>query len=187
MYKCKQGHFTDKEHDGKQCPYDNMSASELSSALVIDTEQKVREKYQEVMSGARSGALDSEGKDKERADKHARKRYLFIRKDKWDVVKIAKYTGFSQYILREIKEYVFNNDKNFTPDFDQAQTWDRLTKGDFVEADLIFLHHEILEMSYIKKGFSYSKAHRLAEKVYNYAIAIEEWKNGNIKKKKDTK
>lgn len=36
MYKCVKGHFTDKEHDGKNCPYDNMSASELSSALVID-------------------------------------------------------------------------------------------------------------------------------------------------------
>ena len=36
MYKCIQGHFTNKEHDGKNCDYDNMSASELSSALVID-------------------------------------------------------------------------------------------------------------------------------------------------------
>ena len=51
MYKCVKGHFTNKEHDGKNCPYDNMSASELSSALVIDTEQKAREQYQAVMSG----------------------------------------------------------------------------------------------------------------------------------------
>lgn len=36
-YRCESGrHFTDKEHNGKQCPHDNMSAKELSSALVID-------------------------------------------------------------------------------------------------------------------------------------------------------
>lgn len=36
MYKCVKGHFTNKEHDGKNCPYDNMSASELSEELKID-------------------------------------------------------------------------------------------------------------------------------------------------------
>lgn len=29
-YKCIQGHFTDKEHNGKSCPYDNISTKELS-------------------------------------------------------------------------------------------------------------------------------------------------------------
>ena len=60
MYKCVQGHFTSEEYDGKNCPHDNMSASELSSALVIDTEKKAREKYQAVMSGKGIVYLDKE-------------------------------------------------------------------------------------------------------------------------------
>ncbi|MBE5731448.1 MAG: hypothetical protein E7353_00305 [Clostridiales bacterium] len=183
MYKCVKGHFTNKEHDGKNCPYDNMSASELSSALVIDTEQKEREKYQAVMSGARSGALDSESK---RAIAHAELIYETFRNSKVDTVKISQITGYPIEDLEKIKEYIFNNDE-FLPDYDQAQTWDRLRKGNPIEADYIFLKHELLELSYRNQGYSYKKAHYLAEKEYNYAKAIKEWKDGNIKKKGSNK
>ena len=37
-YKCIQGHFTDKEHDKKRCPYDNMSTKELSELATQEIE-----------------------------------------------------------------------------------------------------------------------------------------------------
>ena len=45
-YKCIQGHFTDKEHDGKSCPYDKMSSKELSKMAKqeIETAPKYEEK-----------------------------------------------------------------------------------------------------------------------------------------------
>ena len=43
-YKCIQGHFTDKEHNGKSCPYDNMTAEQLSESLTEEIEEP---KYQE--------------------------------------------------------------------------------------------------------------------------------------------
>ena len=47
MYKCVKGHFTNKEHDGKNCPYDNMSASELSEELKeeIPDKQKSQKEF----------------------------------------------------------------------------------------------------------------------------------------------
>lgn len=45
-YKCIQGHFTDKEHDGKSCPYDKMTSEELSELATqeIETAPKYKEK-----------------------------------------------------------------------------------------------------------------------------------------------
>lgn len=76
MYRCKQGHFTDKEHNGKNCDYDNMSASELSSALVVDVpinELPAFNKIREV------------GKQYELSDKevHAIHKYVNSFKDGW--------------------------------------------------------------------------------------------------------
>ena len=44
-YKCIQGHFTDREHNGKSCPYDKMSSEELSD--VARQEIKIAPKYEE--------------------------------------------------------------------------------------------------------------------------------------------
>ena len=41
-YRCKQGnHFTDAEHNGQTCPYDNVSASELAEELKVDLSNKI--------------------------------------------------------------------------------------------------------------------------------------------------
>lgn len=139
--------------------------------------------YDEIVgdSGAKSGALDSDGKDKERADKHAALMYETFRNIKSDIPKIAKITGYSKKQISDIKNYVFNN-KEFFPDYDQAQTWDRLRKGEPIEADIIFLKHELMEMEYRQKGYSYEDAHEFTEKLYNYQKAIKEYKDGLFRK-----
>ena len=41
-YRCKQGnHYTDKEHNGKTCPYDNMSIRELAENEKIEIKSEI--------------------------------------------------------------------------------------------------------------------------------------------------
>lgn len=109
--------------------------------------------------------------------------YETYRNIKSDVPNIARITGFTEEEISAIKEYVFNNEE-FYPDYDQAQTWDRLRKGEPIEADIIFIKHELMEMEYRKKGYSYEEAHELTEKVHNYDKAIREYKSGLLRKKR---
>ena len=133
--------------------------------------------------GAKSGALNpDEEKDYPRAKKHAKMMYETYRNIKSDVPKIAQITGCSEKEIIEIKEYVFNN-ADFFPDYDQAQTWDRLRKGQPVEADFIFIKHELMELEYRKQGYSYEEAHEMTQKVYDYQKAIKEYKNNDIFRK----
>lgn len=148
-----------------------------------ETAKRVVEK---IHNGAKSGALDSDNKDFDRALKHAELMYETYRNIQSDVPKIAKLTGYSENEIREIKEYVFNN-LEFLPDFDQAQTWDRLRKGQPIEADLIFIKHELMEMEYRKQGYSYDEAHEMTQKEYDYEKAIKEYKDGLFRKDRSSR
>ena len=152
-----------------------MSASELKERQTIDLSN--------LKNGAKSGALDAYDKDSERAFAHAKLMYAIYRNCKGDVPKIAKLTGYTEEQISEVKFYVFNNPE-FDPDYDQAQTWDGLRKGEPIEADIIFFKHELMEIEYRKKGYSYEDAHELTEKVYNYNKAIQEYKNNGVFRKK---
>ena len=150
-----------------------MSISELKERQTIELDDKVK-------SGAKSGALDPTS---ERALEHAKRMYKTFLNSKGDVPKIAKATGCTKEEIEEIKSYVFNNPE-FMPDYDQAQTWVRLRDGSAIEADYIFIKHELMEINLVKKGLTQSAAHEETNKYYNYGIAIKEWRNGNLKEKK---
>ena len=169
---------------GKQQPYDELGRySEMSTSELRARQMRLLEKHN---SGAKSGALDAYGKDRERAEEHAKLMYVTYINSKGDVPKIAKLTGCSEQEIREIKEYVFNNPE-FSPDYDQAQTWDRLRKGQPVEADIIFLKHELMEIEYRKQGYSYDEAHEMTEKLYNYEKEIRKYKDGLFRKDKSNR
>ena len=128
-----------------------------------------------ISTGGKSGALNMDDpKDYEKAKAHAKKMYATFRNINSDIVNIAKHTGYTIEEISKIKAHVFCG--NFDEDFDQAQTWDRLRKGIAVEADYIFIKHELEEMRLMEKGMSYTDAHRETEKTYNYAKAIKEYK-----------
>ena len=125
------------------------------------------------INGGISGAITH--LDNEKAKAHGDLMYEEIRKRTADVEKISKNTGYSKKIIREIKNYLFINKHDlgdrvsrFDSDFSIAQSWDRLTKNEFVEHDLILLKHEIYESELIAKGMSQRDAHILASKKYNY-------------------
>lgn len=135
----------------------------------------------EVISGAKSGALDPSS---ERAVAHAEKMYETFRNVNTDVPKVAKITGCTEQQIRDIKKHVFENPE-FTPDFDQAQTWLRLRDGKPIEADFIFIKHELMEIELMGKGMTQQQAHKETNKHFHYANAIKElYKNGSIKEKK---
>ena len=139
------------------------------------------------VSGAKSGALNpKEIKDWHKVSQHAKLMYETFRNVKSDVLKIAKITGLKEKQIQEIKEYLFFNSE-FSPDFDQAQSWNRLWKGNPVKADFIFIKHELLEMLLRKQGLSYDDAHIKANEKYNYQKEIEKYNDGILKKERSNK
>lgn len=143
-------------------------------------------------SGAQSGALDADNKDWERAKKHAALMYETFRNITSDVPKIAKITGYTEEEIQRVKEHMFFNEYDladghhrFHPNFDQAQSWDRLWKGNPIDVDYIMIKHELAEEPLMKKGMSYLEAHEEANKTANYAVAMKEYKDATIEKKRD--
>ncbi len=133
-----------------------------------------------VSSGAKSGALNPSS---EEAIKHGELMYQTFRNIKSDVPKIAKVTGLSVQEIQKVKNYLFFNSE-FNSDYDQAQSWDRLRHGKPIEADLILIKHELLEIEYRNSGMDYNSAHALAQKEYNYHEAITEYNNAIIEKER---
>ena len=138
-------------------------------------------------SGAISGAIDADSK---RGKAHAIRYYESIRKRKDDVPAIARNAGFSEDDIGRIKMYFFIDSHDlsdgihpFVPDCDIARSWQRLIKGNYIEADLLLIRHELFEMELVDNGLPQSEAHEQASAKYNYAKAIREWwENGGNKK-----
>ena len=142
--------------------------------------------------GAQSGALDVEGKDGERAQKHANMMYETFRNIKSDVPKIAASTGYSEQEIQRVKNHLFFNEyeladgkHKFYPDFYQAQSWDRLRKGEPIEIDFIMIEHELIEETLMRNGINYDDAHNTANETANYQQALEDLKYGQVKKKRN--
>ena len=144
----------------------------------------VDKKAQREWSGAKSGAINPlEEKDYGKATAHAELMYLEIRNRKYDYIKVAKIANITEEDAKEIKEYVFNNEE-FQPDFDQAESWKRLFDGNPLEVDLLFIKHEMHEISLRKLGLGYDEAHEITNKKYNYAEEMRKYYYGKIDKKR---
>ena len=140
-----------------------------------------------VQSGAFYGALNPESdKDFERCEEHAHRYYAEIRKRKSDIAAIAKNTGYSEQEIEIIKSHIFINKYDlgedepttFYPSYDIAVSWQNLISGkDIEEKDIILLKHEYHEYNLMKdKGLSYIEAHIIAQELYNYKKAVDDWR-----------
>lgn len=132
------------------------------------------------VSSAVSGALDP---DSERAQEHAERYYEAVRKMSNDYKRIADNTDFSEEDVKRVKSFVFlekhdlggSEPERFYPDYDMAQSWQRLIDGKNIQKhDLTLLRHELMESDLINKGLTQKEAHKLTELKYNYS---EECKN----------
>lgn len=140
-----------------------------------------------IISGGISGAISPQSK---RAGKHAEQYYESVRHMTTDVSKIAKNTGYSEEFIKTIKNFIFIDEHDlgdgrisrFEPNFEMAQTWQRLIDGRNIQShDLTLLKHEEMERRLISQGYSQDEAHILASKEYNYAKEAAEF-YGKIKK-----
>ena len=128
-------------------------------------------------TGAISGALNPYSKA---AEKHATQYYGSVRHMKTDTLHISRSTGISQNKIDKIKNHVFISEhdlidgkRRFDPDYEMAQSWQRLINGNFREQDIVLLKHEYAELRYMEKGFSQYEAHLKASKKYNFAKYCE--------------
>ena len=110
------------------------------------------------------------------AEKHATQYYESVRHMKTDTIKISEATGIAKHKIDKIKNHVFISEHNlidgkrrFDPDYEMAQSWQRLINGKFKEQDMILLKHEYVELRYMEKGFSQNEAHIKASRRYNFA------------------
>lgn len=136
------------------------------------------ESYGIINTGAISGAKKTPGWQ----DRHAEQMYEQIRHRTTDVKKISENTIFKESAIEEIKQHMFFKEhkfadgtvKQFDYDFDQAQAWDRLSKGVGTETDLLMLKHEYVELTQMRLyGYDYETAHAIANKIHNWWAAVE--------------
>jgi hypothetical protein len=133
--------------------------------------------------GGRSGIIEQSGAlnpDSDRARKHAVAYYESVRHMKTDCERIAANTGFREQDIRMIKSHVFIEEhdlyvgrKRFAPDYEMAQSWQRLIDGrNIQERDIVLLNHEFLEHTLMRQGRTVQEAHKQAQNVYNYAVMV---------------
>ena len=144
----------------------------------------------------KSGALVA---NSPRAVRHSIKFYNQVAKRTTDHIKIANLMRLDVNFTKEIKDYIFVPTKtinytnsygdNFSVCYYQAESWRRLSEGNPIEMDIVFIKHEELELKLRKSGMDYDSAHRIAEKKYNYKEAIDKWEKeyGKDKKKRRRK
>lgn len=111
----------------------------------------------------------------EEAERHASVMYEEIRTRTTDVQRISENTGYSEEQVQNIKNYLFMEEhllkgkrKRFDESFAIAQSWNRLTFGNYAFHDFLLLEHELLESELIKAGYSQEDAHEKINPIANY-------------------
>ena len=131
-----------------------------------------------IKAGAFSGAKKTFGWK----ERHGERMYEEIRHRSTDVKKIAEYTPFKENAVMEIKQHMFFKEhrfsdgsiRRFDSDFDQAQAWDRLTKGKGTTTDIEMLKHEYVELTQMRiHGYDYETAHAIANSKHNWWAMVE--------------
>ncbi|MGU7923386.1 minor capsid protein [Streptococcus suis] len=154
-----------------------------------NTLEKDKEKaYNQGMknSGAIYGAWNAKNDpDEIHRKKHAELYYESVRNRSTvhEVARITKHTGFAKRDVQAIYDHVFENyyeleggSKRFDPDYDMAQSWDRLFSGkDIQKHDITLLHHELMESKLMAEGMNYDTAHKITQKKYDYLSELIKW------------
>lgn len=132
-----------------------------------------------------------------RKEKHAYREYDRIKNSNQELEKrkifnnIGSFESMKSFSKEDVDvsfNHVFNIEHDlddgralFKPDFDMAQSWNRLiNNADIQEHDLIMLLHERLEhdLMYKVNNLSYLDAHNETNKRYNYTEAVKLFNEG---------
>jgi phage-related protein len=101
--------------------------------------------------------------------------YERILKKTDDVAQIASQYALDPVDIARAKNHVFEeipHYKNFEPDIEIVNGWERLSSGNANKADEILLHHEIMESRLVSEGVALAEAHKIAEARYNWAELV---------------
>ena len=79
-----------------------------------------------------------------------------------------------------LNEHVFEEGRRerFSPDYEQAQAWQRLEARKQTSNDIVFLQHELAELKLMRSGIVYEIAHEQANAEYNWEKLIDERRRG---------
>lgn len=143
----------------------------------------------DIMNGRiAEGALnDKNDPHAKRREAHAEKFYAYMRNSDmhWNIKKLSATTGMSSVSIQKVYKHVFfethrfrSGEKRFSASYDMAQSFQRLLDGKNIQVhDHILLKHERLEAYLMQRyHYVYEDAHELAERKYNYAKALRDWK-----------
>ena len=134
-----------------------------------------------INTGAKSGAKKTPGWQ----ERHAELMYEEIRHRSTDIKRISESTPFTERSVEEIKQHMFIKEhrfldgsvRRFDSDFDQAQAWDRLSKGKGTKTDIEMLKHEYVELTQMRiYGYAYETAHKIANSKHNWWAMVEKEK-----------
>lgn len=146
-----------------------------------------------IIAGAISGAYSNDNDpDGSKREAHAKKYYNSMKNsDKKTIVDtISKNSKADIEDISKMYDHLLVNkydlDKghtNFDEDYNIAESLRRLREGkDIQEHDLLLIKHEALEYDLMnKEGLSYTEAHAIANKSFNYQYALEMWLDKNRK------
>ena len=139
---------------------------------------------------AESGALnDKNDPGSIRRDAHAERYYEQVRNRDRDIEvrAVSEHSGFSTEIVDAVYQHVFIDKhdlttgyKRFEPDYEMAQSWQRLRLGkDIQKHDKLLIMHEYEEILLMADGLSYQEAHdKVCSMGYDYQKALAEWLSG---------
>ena len=157
-----------------------ISQNDLKNNRKYDIINTGGEKVNESIFGAMSGALNPDSRE---ALIHADQYYDSVRKMTTDVDIISKNTGYTNDYISKVKEHLFMQKhdlgeygiKRFDPDYEIAQSWQRLIDGKNIQPhDHILLKHEFMEYELMLEGYSQQNAHDIVNEYYNYKKALSE-------------
>lgn len=123
----------------------------------------------------------------EEQEEIANKLYEQIRNRSSDVRRVANHSGMSEEDIRRVYNHLFKNEYELTkgkvrfdPDYEIAQSWQRLFIGnEILDHDLTLLRHELLEETYMSEyNMDYKEAHNKANQKYNYEKELGDYLKG---------
>lgn len=122
-----------------------------------------------------------------RAEKHAVRYYEEVRKRDEDttVKTIAKSVDMDEEEARRGFRHLFIEEHDleggrarFYPDYEIAQSTQRILEERPLDHDRLLFRHENMESIYMARGFSQREAHELANTTYNYEQAVKNYLKG---------
>lgn len=140
-------------------------------------------------SGGSYGGIMNKSYEEQKA--YAKRAYVEIRNrnPQNDIDKVSKSSKLSKSDVEKIRNHVFfethllnGKFQRFDEDPQIANAWEALEQGRAKEIDILLLKHELEELTIMKKyGYTYEKAHLLANKKYPWEYKLKGgWTDGDI-------